>query len=344
MEGSGLAMRLKDLATPLWLLVLLAALELTLELRAHRRDWETLLLGPGPIQRAEAAGLAGGPYGPRGDFPFWGPVHHRARTPGVLRIWVASTSHAAPMDVPKDHVFPTRMEAECQRLGRPCEVLNASEPGLLVDENTATLRALGPTWRPDVVVLYQMANDISASSAVFLGGGAAPAEPPPGPSWVTRTTERTTTWILIKTNLTSRLVGSRVLADDLGEAGEARYLAAVERLVAEAEALGARPVLVTFALSHRRAQRAAMPEAWVRYVYSFNMHLSIEGWMDTVARLNAGLVALGERRGVPVIDLDAAVGGQPELFSDLHHFKWEGHDAVAAALTQALLREHEVAP
>ena len=43
-------MRLKDLSTPLWLLVLLLGLEAGLELRAHLRGWETLLLGPGPIQ------------------------------------------------------------------------------------------------------------------------------------------------------------------------------------------------------------------------------------------------------------------------------------------------------
>ena len=339
-------MRLKDLSTPLWLLVLLLGLEAGLELRAHLRGWETLLLGPGPIQRAEAAGDVS--YGPRADYPFWGPVHGQARSPGTLRIWVASTSHAAPMDVPKSRIFPTLMERECRAAGRRCEVLNASEPGLLVEENIATLEALAPAWRPDVAVLYQMANDVSALSGEYLGAQdpsahERPAEAPEPllPSWPARTGERTTTWVLVKTNLTSRLVPSRVLADGLGAAGEARFLTAVERFVVRARALGIEPVLVTFAVSHRADQLQQMPEPWQYYVYSFNMHLSIAGWMQTVRELNQGLYAMASRLDVPIIDLDGPIGGQSALFSDFHHFKWEGHERVAQVLTMALLQERE---
>ena len=80
--------------------------------------------------------------------------------------------------------------------------------------NVETLSALAPRWRPDVAILYQMSLDVSYLSNRFLAGGSAAEQNDAGgrpgrdagPSWPVRLIESTTSWALLKANVTMGVV------------------------------------------------------------------------------------------------------------------------------------------
>jgi len=227
--------------------------------------------------------------------------------------------------------------------GRKAEVLNASRAGLNVVSNSAELRERGPDWRPDLVLLYQMSNDIDLLSEqraalASLGEGAAPGqgEAAEGPSRIARLAEQLTVYKHLKTQVTSRLALGRPLLERLGAAELEAYRGWVRDFLTAAREVGAEPVLATFAAAHRLDQIDGVPTEIVQQLLAMNVELSLEGWLQSVADLNAVLRQLAREEEVTLIDLAAEFGGRDELFRDLWHFTPEGHALVAETIARAL--------
>lgn len=322
-------MSLRHLKVVLWIGAFLVVLELALEVRAARRGWDTLFFG-------DAAGVSGDPaVGPTELFPFRSrllPVD----AAGARRIWVASSSYGADLQVPVDEVFPNLLGAE---LG--AQPLNASVDGYTIAKNVEVLRAHGPVWRPDVCVLYQMSNDIDwistrlgVADSESIGAGEADAGA--GPGWIARTCEQTTLYKHLKTQLTARLTKARVLRDTLGGEGERRFEASVREFVAVARELGARPVLCTFATSHVRANLEQLPSEYEHNLLRFNDQLSMRGWLDSIERNNRVLGRVAREEGLVLVDLAGALAGRSEHFRDFWHFRPEGHRIAAATIARVL--------
>jgi hypothetical protein len=320
----------RHLAVLGWMALLLVAAEVALEARAYRRGWDTLLFGHGgPAIAGEERGI-----GPTEAFPFRSRIVPVERAPGTLRVWVASASYALGGNLEAEAIFPVRVGDVLKRRGVAAEVLNAGRVGVTVRDNMAELERDGPRWRPDVVVLYQMSTDVDELSRLLLGKrGLEAAAGAEGLDWGARFVERTTVQPLLKEHVSSRVTLERPLADTLGPEGERAFEARVRAFVASVRALGARPVLVTFATSHARTTPGRMP----LHVFRFNIRLSRRGWHDTVDAWNRVLVRVAADEQVPLVDVAAVLLGRTEAFVDFVHFTADGHVQVARLLADALV-------
>lgn len=332
-------MHLRPYRVLLWTGFFLLVIEFALEVRALNRGWEALLLGrePGWQNSSDPA------YGPVAGFPFRSRIFAPGDDPDQERVWVASSSYGEDTQLAADLIFPNLLGL---RLG--AQLINASRAGLHVRSNTEQLRELGPVWKPTVVVLYQMSNDIDRISeaqakgqALGKGGGTPGQAGTSGGSnpisrRLTTWAEQLTVYKHLKMQVTTRLAAARSLRSGIGHEGAAVYRAWVEEFIKAARELGARPVLCTFATSHTLSTLEQVPAHYQQQVLAMNVELSVEGWLSAVADLNASLRVLAAEQGLPLADVAAAVGDRPELFRDLWHMTPAGHAAAAAAIAAAL--------
>jgi hypothetical protein len=333
-----------------WIALYLLVIEIALEHRAARRGWATLLwpaarsAEPG---RGGAGGQAASPeFGPTESFAFRSRVVDPHRPPGVKRVWIASSSHAEDTAVAAEQVFPNVLERELAEAGRPAQVINASRAGQTLAGHVALAGSQGDRWSPDVVVLYQMSNDIALLSRLEAegagagggeaGGGGGGGSPGLPWAWTDRLLERSSTWPLLKTNVTSVLTAQRLLSNELGAGAEAAFAGQARQFVRFWKSRGAEVALCTFALSHDRSNRDRMPLDTVRTIFRHSAHLSIDGWIGAVDRLNGVLRRVAGEEGAAVIDVGAAVGGRSEWFRDFVHFTPRGHAQVARAIARSL--------
>lgn len=337
----------------LWLVAYLAAIEIGLEYRAHRRGWESLLWG-GPVGQVEDVAPREGAskvpetrraVGPRPDFPFRSVVVPRERSPGVFRAWVASASHAEDIYTDVQQIFPTRLQTRLAARGAPSQVLNASRAGNTIGQNVRDLQTVAPRWRPDAVVLYQMSIDIVGLSKRYLAAGPADGQAQqagpataalPAASPVARLAEQTSVYTLAKANVTPLVAAQRVLYDDLGADAENEFVQRLEEFVRAVRELGATPVLCTFATSYRRDELATLPFEVRQFMLRYNMYLSPRGWLDTIQRLNERIEQVARSEHVPLVDLAEAITGKRDLFRDFVHFSTVGHERVAELIADQL--------
>lgn len=319
----------RHLAVLAWVALYLVGLEVVLEVRAHRRGWDTLLFGaPRDAQDEIESG-----FGPTEAFPFRSRVVPPAREPGTLRVWVASASYALGGNLPPEEIFAVRLVGDLAARGVKAEVLNAGRVAYAIPDSVAALEAGAPLWRPDVAVLYHLSTDVDDLSRRLAGGGgleaAAGAE---GLDWGTRLVELTTLQPLLKEHLGSRVTRWRPLSDDLGTAGAAAFEARVRSFVEVCRRHGIAPVLCTFAVSHDRAN----PEDLPPHVFRFNLRVSRRGWHDTIDRWNDLLRRVAAEEGAPLVDVAGALLGRSDRFVDFVHFASAGHGEVSRLLAEAL--------
>lgn len=337
-------MKLRHLSVIFWIGACLLATELTLEYRAHERGWGTLLLGGMDAEeRAEQTG-----FGATDAFPFRSAIVPAERRASVARLWFASSSYAQDTRLPVPLVFPNRTAALLTESGLPTETLNASRNGLVINANRRDLVDYGADWAPDIVLLYQMTNDIdrlgramhqsAGSSAPEENATAEPIQPGAGDiaASIQAVFEESTLYQQIKSNGTARLTAGRQLAKVLDQRADERFEHDLRGFIAAVRELGAEPVLCTFATSHTRANRDEAPPYIEQFLLRFNLFLSLDAWIDAVERWNGIIVRVGAEESVLVIDLAAVVAGESQHFRDFSHLERSGHELVARAVADAL--------
>ncbi len=325
-----------------WGLLFLLIAEVGLEFRAYHRGFDTIAFGSYQRQRAEP------------DAPIVSPTVQPARLGGQLgakkageiRYWIASSSHAEDSYLSRELIFPTRLEKLLRESGHNAMVVNASHAGMTIQANQTDLEARGRRIHPDIVILYQMSTQIAELSKMLLSprrsestkaedSGAAPL-PPVQPNVIVRVFENTSIYALLKGNLSNRLAGQRVLADTLGEQGDAAFERQVLAFVQTARRIGAEPILCTFATSHTRPQFPYIPGTVSGFLFRYNMYLSVIGWLDTVDRFNDVIRRIAAREHLRLVELDTVLSGREEYFRDFVHFTPEGHARVAQTIFSRL--------
>lgn len=328
-----------------FIVVYVTSMEIVLEVHAHMRGWDTLLLG-----KSKPTSSTGNPhaasYGPIPEFPFRSRIVSSVKPAGTSRYWIASSSHAEDQYVDPAAVFPNVLESLLQDRGVNATVLNAGVAGTDIGGNVEHLRSLAPKWKPDVVILYQMSLTITQLSKRLLGSkgmyrkkGGEPEGSGAGLSlnWGQRIIEATTLYAKLKGHITASLGTMRVLSNGLGQEGESAFEREVLEFVRAVRAEGAIPVLCTFATSHSRKDLPHFPYDVVTGIFQYNSYLSLEGWVTTIERFNDIIRQVGAREGVFVVDLELDIAGHAEYFRDFVHFTPKGHAAVAAVLAHRLL-------
>jgi hypothetical protein len=341
-------MTFRMLAVLLWAAGFLVLAEVGVEWRAHGRGFPTILFGDRPTAIAQESGQNAGRWGPRAGFPFRNAVVPERKRDGATRVWISSSSYAEAMNVEVEESFPNRLPALMKACGRDVEVLDPmSRGGADIPAVTDEVETMGPAWRPDVAFLYQMSNDITGiSKGLFGGAGAPPAdadekgrvalpvEEPP--NWTVRVVHNTTVFEQLRTQVTARLAQARILEESLGAAGDRIYEARLRAWIAACRAIGATPVLSTFATSHDRHHREDIPDSVATQLFTYNMFLSLDGWIVTIDRWNEIALRVAKEERVAIADIRAVLSGRPEFYSDFFHWTPEGHRIFAETLAKVL--------
>jgi len=342
-------MSLRSLGLILWIALWILVLELGLEFRAHTRGWTTLAFGTVEVEAEDDR--AG--FGPSEGFPFRSPLVPREKIPGTLRIWLASSSYAEDLPLPVVEVFPNLIPDLLASVGMTAQVLNASAAGMATHRNLDALKLDGAAWAPDLVVLYQMSNDIDeiarlveregiadgAGSPFDLAEETAAGEGTHRPEGLTALVERTTLFEQLSNQIGTRLVASQVLADSLGDGGDVAFERLIRDFLAAVDAIGARPVLCTFAVSHPVSSIDSIPTEWERHLHRYNTYLSAHGWAGSVKRLNAVIRRIAAAEDILLVEVAEPIAGRAEFFRDFTHLTSAGHRAVAEVIADALARE-----
>lgn len=329
----------------------LSAIEIGLEYRAYLRGWDTPLFGAVRSEHEHAKLLPGASpeFGPTADFPFRGPVIKEPKPADAFRIWIASASHGEDRYLPPDTIFPTLIGDKLKLQGLSAQVLNASRAGTGINGNLAFLRSEFARWQPDVVVLYQLSMDIASLSRRFLartesevvnrnkeGTDRASGAPGGEPSWAARLFKQSTVYALLNANVTTRLSAAQLLNDDIGLAAKEDFRRTLLEFVDGVRALGAEPVLCTFSISISPRSPPPIPRDVALFVYRWNEHLSVRGWLTAVEQLNGVIGDVAEDEHILLVDAAAALTGREDLFRDPVHFSLEGHSVLADTIASAL--------
>ncbi len=334
-----------------WIGLFLASLEIGLEYRAYLKGWDTPLFGAVRSEHGRSKVLEGSmpAFGPTADFPFRGPVVKGPVPAHTLRIWVASASHGEDIYLPPDVIFPTLIGKKLQLQGLSAQVLNASRAGKAIEGDLALLRREFDQWRPNMVVLYQLSLDIGILSRRYLGparskasGRKTDVESPTSvgsgsePSWGARLFKESTAYSLLNANVTTRLSAAQLLSDDIGSEAREAFRRTLLDFVDGVRALGAEPVLCTFAIGISPTAPAPPPRDLVLYVHRWNEHLSVRGWLAAVEQLNSVIRDVAKDRRVLLVDAAAVLTGREDMFRDPVHFTPAGHSVLAGTIASAL--------
>ncbi len=329
-----------------WSALILLALEFGLEIRAYQRGYETLLFGQRKPVATDSTRNDGARWGPTDDFPFRSEIVDPPKPSNTVRIWIASASQAEDKRLPPDVVFPDVLQRHLNDRGIRAQVLNAGRAGRTIAKNQEDLERGAATWRPDVVVLYQMESGTlggpgpgTAASDLegpVLAQANLPRSAQPSRSWLTRTVEELTLYTMLKTNATSRLVEEKQLPESLDEVVVDDFAAAVERFVATAERVGARPVVSTIAISHKAGNLEQMPTQFRLARLRFDSSVSVAGWVDSIDRFNGRLHLIAQNSNLQLITLEEQIGGRPKFFRDPVHFTRLGHAEVGRTMANQL--------
>ncbi len=340
-------MTLRTASVYVWVVALLACMELALQCRAHYRGWDAPIFRIAAASAATAAEEKPARYGPTKEFPFRSEIVPPQCPPGTSRLWVASASHAEDIHLGVEETFPAQAGRLLSRAGEgPWQVLNASRAGNLIAANTADLSRLGAAWRPSVVVLYQMSMDVVALSREHLGANKpdrkqARKDDQTGEtsreSVLRKAAAETTIYTTLKANLTPWIAGQRVLADDVGQAAERDFEERVRNFLRVVRESGALPLLTTFATSHSQEEAGRLPFDVRQFMLRYNQYLSPKGWTRTIAQFNGVIRRIASEEGVALVDCESAMTGNARYFRDYVHFAPEGHKKIAELLSEKVL-------
>lgn len=340
-ERSALLRRLKLLLPVVWAVAVLALIEFGLEFRAYQRGYQTPFFGR--LQKGEATNNER-KYGPTKAFPFRSQVVSANRIQEAPLIWVASASHAEDSYFSPDAIFPNLLEEILCETGCECHVINASHAGWTVGRNQQEFGEKQGMWPPQFVLIYCMSTDISYHSKETHFNAdkspnlrAAPSDSGSSPfSWQSRLIESTTSYELIKSNVSSRITACRVRKGNLNPAICEAYLASVAGFVEDIRQAGATPVICTFATSHTLNSIDDIPDEYAYGTYRYTPDLSMRSWVNYVKDLNDMLRRFAVENNVHLIDTEAMIGDRPEYFRDFVHFSEQGHQAVARCIASDL--------
>lgn len=97
-----------------------------------------------------------------------------AKTPGVTRVAVFGDSLTFGSGIPPASVYPAAAETILRERGQSVEIYNFSVYGYDVEQVAATLRWVGWTYAPDLVVYAYFTNDSFPSELLTLADGHTP--------------------------------------------------------------------------------------------------------------------------------------------------------------------------
>jgi lysophospholipase L1-like esterase len=223
--------------------------------------------------------------------------------------------------------------------GRPVEVINAGTPGYNSAETLSMVVHRLSTLEPDVVVIYQLWNDLKPNRA--------PGFRPDYTHW--RTAPVTASRLSAAINHSSILARMRTLAresrtweestqrfDIVSEEGIQAFTRNLRLIAAAVQEWGGHIVLCTFptALTADLSE-SRRTELW-QQIRQEQPYLSLQGVLDGQRRFNQAIRSLAEKKGFILADVEPAVSGVEAFFYDPVHLTSAGAAKVAETVDRAL--------
>lgn len=268
---------------------------------------------------------------------FRGPELTAPWPPEGLRLWAMGGSTTFDIYAPEDgQTWPALLQAELAGAlpGRPVEVINAGVPGQTLRGSLDDLLERGRGLDLDGVVVYHCANDLRELFATSYTRGAPPPPPPRGglgPPDVA----------LVRVLGRARQAGGEVVLQGAPRELTAEHVRDLDgrlrAVVSAVRAEGWVPVLATHALRAPPDATGAQAREGVGESALF-MQTTPERVLEAFATCNALVAALAEEQGLPLADVRAAVGPEPEHWGDSTHFLPAGSARAAQAIAQAVLQ------
>ncbi len=257
-----------------------------------------------------------------------------------IRFWIASASHGEDTYFAASRVFPNLI---CAYIVEPiANCLNASRAGYTIEDNKRVLRLFATPWSPTHVILYQAFTDVVGLSK--FEEGVEREGPNQRPTLGVRLTAGLGEWIEttqlyrdVREFVGSSLLLNAELPDGLNKRDLNIYRQTVEDFVSEVRAVGADPVLVTFAAKYSDTDEHVKfrDKTWM-LIYSDR--LSPHGLINALSQANDVLRDVAAAEGIKLVDLDQKLVRNPEFFRDFVHFSASGHEQVARIVVEQLAK------
>ncbi len=221
------------------------------------------------------------------------------------------------------------------------DYVNAGVPGYGVADSRKNLQVRVRPLEPDVLLIYDATNDLSANSFALAEQQGL----------VTQRTERTLSWLshysllwyLVEKNLEVRRQQSRARSDTGKLTFDPETLARpfrrdLRELFGASRQLAPLVVAITFSHQLRRDQA---PEAQVRAAVTslyYMPYMSIDGLLVGFDAYNQAIRDVAAENGALLVDDENTIPGDPVHFTDSVHFTDRGSAAQADRVTNALLQ------
>jgi lysophospholipase L1-like esterase len=244
-----------------------------------------------------------------------------------------------------DETWPARLEKKLRAKDPSFEVVNAGVAGNTIDSFLAA-----ETWQsiqevePDVVIAYFATNEISHEAQVRFQVKQS-EESRVG----SKALETITDWSLFAYKVwlfvdTWKKPPEREGIHDLPDEASRSFEEKLHELVLRTRALGAKPVLLSFALRWRADQPLEKRRELAAGAFSIFPGLSLEGIERAFHGYNDAIARVAAKDGCPLVPVAETLSGDPTLFGDFVHFSPDGSERmselVAAHLDRAGLLHH----
>ena len=253
------------------------------------------------------------------DLGYRGRVVAPSRAPGEIRVLALGDSNTLGWGS-KDLHWPRFLEQDLEAAHPPANVINAGVWGHTAAQGDARMRQF-MVLDPNVVLISYGANEahkVAVSDAEYV-------------SRVSTTPERMFLYRFAIGRLILKVedaIAGRERATSHPElvfrVSPAEYEAHLIEMIQSARSRGARVFLLT--------------RPWI------GDSPTPDHWKNFGPEYMASTFAVGERLGVPVIDVNAAFAGQDEYFEDESHFNEAGHRRAGRLIADAILTDLGATP
>lgn len=273
---------------------------------------------------------------------FRGPEIQSPKPQGRLRLGFLGGSTTFCAEVSSNEAaWPARL-VDRLRAARPAvdvDYVNASAGGYSIAQMRKALSHRLAPLQPDVIVIYEAANELAKNSRRLAARAGLAAEAPAETGWLD---EHSILWSHVTKNLRIRRLEAHAAEsspalefDDVDLT--AGYRADLAALIDEARAVAPVVVVVTFAQRTRASLPAAERRAAARSSLYYMPYMTPDALVRGYVALNQAAREVAASHGAVLIEAEDAVPADRRHFNDAVHLTDAGADKLAECVAAGLL-------
>jgi len=276
---------------------------------------------------------------------FRSPVVQMPKPSGTIRIAFLGGSTTFCAEVSDEAVAWPHLVTEAIRQRYPdvaFDYINAGVPGFSTSSAEQYLTKRVAKYQPDVIVIYEATNDLSANSYdVAEAQGLVVGRTEQNLSWPSR---YSLLWYLVEKNLlvlrlqseTTQTSGRLSMNPDIMEAIVAPFRRDLASLIRSSQEVAPLVVVVTFAARIRAGQLPDEQRASAVTSLYYMPYMTTQGLIDAFAAYNDVITDTANSMSVLLIAGESDIPGDSEHYVDSVHFSDRGSRAMARRVATGL--------